>query len=58
MTKVIGGSVGKGGANRQADVVVRQYLLKCVLVKNGGPAEELALDGLCGSKTERAMFRF
>lgn len=58
MAKVIGGSVGKSGANRQADVVVIKYLLNCVVVKNGGPPEELALDGLCSPKTERAILRF
>ena len=58
MAKTIHGSVGKGGANRPADVVIIQYLLNCVPANQGGPREELALDGICGPKTNEAIHSF
>ena len=58
MAKTIHGSVGKGGANRPEDVVIIQYFLNCVPANEGGPREELALDGICGPKTNEAILRF
>lgn len=58
MAKAIHGSVGKGGANRPADVVIIQYLLNCVPANQGGPREELALDGISGPKTSEASHSF
>lgn len=58
MAKSISGSVGKGGKNRPEDVIVVQYLLNCVPSKQGGPAQELILDGLSGPKTCAAIQRF
>ena len=58
MAKAIHGSVGKGGANRPADVVIIQYLLNCVPANQGGPREELAMDGICGPKTNEAIHSF
>lgn len=58
MAKTINGSVGKGGMNRPADVVMIQYLLNCVPRSQGGPSEELALDGICGPRTNAAILSF
>ena len=58
MAKTINGSVGKGGMNRPADVVMIQYLLNCVPKDQGGPSEELALDGICGPRTNAAILSF
>ena len=58
MPKQIAGAVGLGGANRATDVAVVQYLLDCVPVLRGGPAPELAIDGLCGPKTAAAIRNF
>ena len=58
MAKTINGSVGKGGMNRPADVVIVQYLLNCVPKSQGGPSEELVLDGICGPRTNAAILSF
>ena len=58
MPKQISGSVGSGGANRATDVAVIQYLLDCVPASRGGPTPELAIDGLCGPKTNAAIRNF
>jgi hypothetical protein len=55
MAKNISGSVGKGGNNIPVDVLVVQYLLNCVPSNEGGPYEELVLDGLCGQLTIGAI---
>lgn len=39
-------SVGFGGANDARDVCTVQYLLNCVPASNGGPVEELPVDGV------------
>jgi hypothetical protein len=41
----IGKSVGFGGINDPVDVCTVQYLLNCVPASNGGPTEELPVDG-------------
>lgn len=51
-------SVGVGGANQPVDVMTVQYLLNCVPAVQGGPPEELAVDGLVGPKTVAAIRRF
>lgn len=58
MAKAISGSVGRGGKNRPEDVIVVQYLLNCVPSKQGGPTQELILDGLSGPKTCAAIQGF
>lgn len=59
MPKNIIGSVGRGGRNHPAsDVMTVQYLLNCVPVAQGGPARELAVDGLVGPKTVTAIEAF
>jgi peptidoglycan hydrolase-like protein with peptidoglycan-binding domain len=58
MAKEIQRSVGYGGANVMAQVMVVQYLLNCVPAARGGPTEELAVDGLIGPKTIAAIRRF
>lgn len=55
MSKSMSAAVGRGGANRETDVVVIQYLLNCVPTNHAGPQEELVLDGLCGPKTQAAI---
>ena len=58
MAKTIHDSVGKGGANRPEHVVIIHYFLNCVPAKEGGAKEELALNGICGPKTNEAILRF
>lgn len=56
MPKSIIGSVGRGGKNYPpSDVMTVQYLLNCVPVSQGGPAQELAVDGAAGPKTIAAI---
>ncbi len=38
-------SVGVGGCNDSEDVMTLQYLLNCIPMENGGPCEELYVDG-------------
>lgn len=54
----IGGSVGFGGKNRQADVLLVQKLLNAVPRARGGPLSALSVDGLCGPMTGGAIKRF
>ena len=56
--KPIGGSVGAGGANSKADVVLVQTLLNSVPPAEGGPALLLAEDGIVGPKTQAAINQF
>jgi peptidoglycan hydrolase-like protein with peptidoglycan-binding domain len=56
--KKILASVGDGGANRPVDVMTVQYLLNCVPAEQGGPSEELPVDGVAGAKTVEAIRRF
>ena len=59
MPKTITGSVGRGGRNFPAsDVMTVQYLLNCVPASQGGPIQELAVDGAVGPKTIAAIDRF
>lgn len=51
-------AVGKGCPNRRRDVSTVQYLLNCVPEADGGPAEELEVDGVCGEHTVAAVARF
>jgi peptidoglycan hydrolase-like protein with peptidoglycan-binding domain len=58
MPKSVKGAVGIGGANVRTDVATVQYLLNCVPAGQGGPAPELAVDGLVGPKTIAAIRKF
>lgn len=51
-------SVGKGGANRAADVHLVQKWLNQVSDLSGGPEKPLAEDGRIGAKTIAAISRF
>jgi len=53
MAKRISASVGRGGANRPADVAIVQELLN-----NAGAAPRLVVDGKCGPKTNGAILTF
>lgn len=52
------GSVGYGGINRTADVLLVQKLLNAVPYRKGGPMPLLERDGICGPKTAGAIKRF
>ena len=56
--KPIGGSVGKGGANKKADVQIIQAFLNSIPPQDGGPTILLAEDGLIGPKTQAAIDKF
>jgi hypothetical protein len=58
MNSVLTGSVGAGGVNRSADVVIVQKLLNAVPLAKGGPIPALASDGLCGQLTVSAIRKF
>ena len=58
MPKTIRASVGKAGVNASVDVMTIQYLLNCVPAGDGGPAQELAVDGFIGPLTNAAIARF
>ena len=58
MNKALSRSVGHSAWNRFEDVRLVQYLLNCVPVSRGGPTRELVVDGVCGPRTVRAIFRF
>ncbi|HKE93616.1 MAG TPA: peptidoglycan-binding protein [Povalibacter sp.] len=51
-------SVGQGGVNAAADVMLVQYLLNCVPVSQGGPISDLAVDGIMGPKTLQSIVQF
>ncbi len=57
-TKPIGGSVGKGGANRKADVRIVQTFLNSTPPADGGPSLLLGEDGIIGPKTQAAIDKF
>ena len=52
------GRVGRTSRNLFDDVRLVQYLLNCVPITRGGPTRELVVDGVCGQRTVRAIFRF
>jgi hypothetical protein len=56
--KPITASVGKGGANKKADVKIVQTFLNSTPPDEGGPTLLLAEDGLIGPKTQAAIDRF
>ena len=56
--KPIGGSVGKGGTNKKADVRIVQAFLNSTPPEDGGPAFLLAEDGIIGPKTQAAIDKF
>jgi peptidoglycan hydrolase-like protein with peptidoglycan-binding domain len=58
MGKSITASVGHHGVNLSNDVVTVQFLLNCVPIEEGGPTEELVIDGLVGPFTVGAINRF
>lgn len=59
MARQLSASVGRmGGRNRHQDVLVVQDLLNKVPPHQGGPVPPLIVDGLCGSKTIKAIQKF
>lgn len=54
----IGGSVGRGGSNSKADVLIVQAFLNSIPTQDGGPAVLLAEDGIVGPKTQAAIDKF
>ena len=56
--KSLSGRVGRTARNLIEDVRLVQYLLNCVPVTRGGPTGERVVDGVCGPRTVRAIFRF
>src|SRR4051812_28605948 len=52
------GSVGPGGVNVPADVILVQSLLNLVPVTFGGPSTQLKVDGIAGTLTIAAIRRF
>ncbi len=58
MGKSISASVGHQAVNFFLDAVTVQFLLNCVPDTEGGPVEELVIDGLVGPKTIGAIIRF
>ena len=54
----IAGSVGRSGKNRPCDVKTIQRALNQVPIHQGRPSPQLVVDGLNGSKTERAIYIF
>lgn len=51
-------SVGHRGVNQRSDVLLVQTALNLVPQKLGGPLASLAVDGLSGPKTEKAIYGF
>ena len=59
MARTISASVGAmGGINRANDVITVQELLNGVTPAQGGPAPSLAVDGICGPLTKKAIQAF
>jgi len=55
---VIAGSVGVGGRNTPADVRAIQAALNDIAPGDGGPDPKLAVDGIAGPKTNKAIAKF
>jgi len=55
---LISGSVGAGGVNVRADVILIQSLLNLVPAAFGGPSALLKMDGIVGPLTIAAIRRF
>lgn len=55
---VMAGSVGSGGGNANADVVLIQSMLNRVPALEGGPEAQLKVDGIAGSRTIAAIRRY
>lgn len=58
MAQRIGASVGRGGVNRPADVMIIQNLLNKVGPASGGPNTRLSVDGVCSAMTTEAIRKF
>lgn len=58
MVRQIGGSVGLSGKNKPADVRTVQELLNDIPNGLGGPDKPVAVDGLIGPETIKAITRF
>ena len=56
--KTIRGTVGENGMNISSEVATVQYLLNCVPASQGGPRQELKIDGFAGVLTLEAIKRF
>ncbi|AUB84473.1 hypothetical protein THSYN_28420 [Candidatus Thiodictyon syntrophicum] len=54
----ISASVGVSGVNRPEDVTTIQKAVNQVPTTSGGPLTPLVLDGICGSKTKKAIQDF
>lgn len=57
-SSVLKGSVGFGGKNQRADVVLVQSMLSALPAARGGAAPPLKPDGICGAMTASAIKRF
>ena len=59
MARKLNASVGRmGGVNYRDDVITVQQLLNQVPINEGGPKPPLVVDGICGSKTVKAIQLF
>ncbi len=59
MARKLVASVGRmGGVNYRDDVITVQQLLNKVPVNEGGPTPPLVVDGICGSRTVKAIQLF
>lgn len=56
--RTIAASVGRNGVNRYDDVVTIQELLNLTPAYQGGPVEDLKVDGRSGEKTIGAIMKF
>jgi hypothetical protein len=56
--KTIQAAVGENGMNIPTDVATVQYLLNCVPASQGGPQQELKIDGFAGVLTLEAIKHF
>lgn len=56
--RTISASVGRNGVNRYDDVVTIQEMLNIIPSYQGGPVEDLKVDGQSGEKTVGAILKF
>lgn len=56
--RTISASVGRNGVNRHDDVVTIQEMLNIIPAYQGGPVEDLVVDGKSGEKTVSAIMKF
>ena len=56
--RTISASVGRNGVNRYEDVVTVQEMLNIIPAYQGGPVDDLVVDGKSGEKTVGAIMKF